>query len=55
MGKKTTDIDVFNSKTSDNGFVNDATELPLNIIQFLRGNKKRKDALQKAKDEAGGY
>ena len=42
------DIDAFNSKTSGNGFVNDATELPLNIIKFLRGNKKKKDALQQA-------
>ena len=55
MGKKTIDIDAFNSKTSGNGFVNDATEAPLNLIKFLRGNKKKKDALQQAKDEAGGY
>ncbi len=55
MGKKSVDVDAFNSKTSGNGFVNDATELPLNIIKFLKGNKKKKDALQKVKDEAGGY
>ena len=53
--KKTKNIDAFNSKTSKNGFVNDAAELPLNIIKFLKGNKKKKDALQEAKDEAGGY
>ena len=53
--KKTKNIDAFNSKTSRNGFVNDATQAPLNLIKFLKNNKKRKDALQKAKDEAGGY
>lgn len=53
--KKTKNIDAFNSKTSKNGFVNDAAEAPLNLIKFLQGNKKRKDALQKVKDEAGGY
>ena len=53
--KKTKKIDAFNSKTSKNGFVNDAVEAPLNLIKFLKSNKKKKDALQKAKDEAGGY
>ena len=53
--KKTKDTDAFNSKTSKNGFVDDATQAPLNHIKFLKSNKKKKDALQKAKDEAGGY
>ena len=53
--KKTKKIDAFNSKTSKNGFVNDATEAPLNILKFLKGNKKKKDMLEKVKKEAGGY
>ena len=57
MTKKnqTKDVDSFNPKTSKNGFVNDATEAPLNILKFLQGNKKKKDALKKVMDEAGGY
>ena len=53
--KKTKKIDPFNSKTSKNGFVNDVTEAPLNIIKFLKANKKKKDMLEKVKKEAGGY
>ena len=53
--KKTKNIDAFNSKTSKNGFVNDAAEAPLNIIKFLKANKKKKDTLEKVKKEAGGY
>ena len=53
--KQTVDYDSFNPETSKNGFVNDAAEAPFNLIKFLQGNKKKKDALQKAKDEAGGY
>ena len=53
--KNTQDYDSFNSKTSKNGFVNDATEAPLNLLKFLKGNKKIKDMLEKVKKEAGGY
>ena len=53
--KKTKKIDAFNSKTSKNGFVNDAAEAPLNLLKFLKGNKKKKDMLEKVKKEAGGY
>ncbi len=53
--KKTKNIDAFNSKTSKNGFVNDAVEAPLNLLKFLKANKKRKDMLEKVKKESGGY
>ena len=53
--KKTKKIDAFNSKTSKNGFVNDATEAPLNLLKFLKGNDKKKKMLKKVQDEAGGY
>ena len=56
MGKKNKqNVDFFNSKSSFSGFVNDAFEAPLNVIKFLKSNKKKKDALKKVKDEAGGY
>ena len=53
--KKTKNIDAFNSKTSKNGFVNDAVEAPLNLLKSLKANKKRKDMLEKVKKESGGY
>ena len=53
--KKTKKIDAFNSKTSKNGFVNDAVKAPTNLLQFLKANKKKKNALDKVKKEAGGY
>ena len=55
MGKKTKDIDAFNSKTSTNGFVNDAVSVPLNILKFLRRDSKRDKMLEEVKKEAGGY
>ena len=48
-------VDAFNSKSTESGFVNDAAEAPLNIIKFLRGNSKKQKALEAVKKEAGGY
>ena len=53
--KKTKKIDAFNSKTSTNGFVNDAAKAPTNLLKFLKANKKKKKALDAVKKEAGGY
>ena len=53
--KKTKKIDAFNSKTSKNGFVNDAANAPSNLLKFLKANKKKKNMLEKVKKEAGGY
>ncbi len=53
--KKTKKIDAFNSKTSKNGFVNDAAEAPLNLLKFLKADKKKDKMLEKVKKEAGGY
>ena len=55
MSKKTANIDAFNSKSTESGFVNDAAETPLNLIKFLRGNSKRQKALEEQKKRAGGY
>ena len=55
MSKKTINIDAFNSKSTESGFVNDAVETPFNLIKFLRGNSKRQKALKEQQEEAGGY
>ena len=49
------DIDAFNSKSTESGLVNDAVNAPLNIFKFLRDADKKKKALKKVQDEAGGY
>ena len=48
-------FDINDSKTSKNGLVNDAAEAPLNLLKFIKANKKKKDMLEKVKKEAGGY
>ena len=53
--KKTKKIDAFNSKTSKNGFVNDAAKTPLSILKFLKADKKKDKMLERVKKEAGGY
>ena len=48
-------VDAFNSKSTESGFVNDAANSPLNIIKFLRDANKKNKALEEVKKEAGGY
>jgi len=50
----TRDIDAFNSKSTESGFVNDVIQAPIRYKKLLERFKKRNEQLEDAK-KSGGY